>query len=415
MNAPRIYFDHNATTPLDPEVLAAMSAAGGRFFANPSSLHAEGRAARQAVEQARDEVAALLTAAPSEIVFTSGGTEGNNLAVLGAARAARQRGGPAHVISSPLEHPSVRAALAQLRDEGFAITLLPVDAQGRLVPAVLRAALGAQPASLVSLSLCNHELGNLYPIAELARAAHAAGARFHCDAVQGAGRVPIDVRALEVDLLTLSAHKLAGPKGVGALYCRGAGSAADPKAGAGELAIAPLLIGGEQEKGRRAGTENVPGIVGLGRACKLARERLQTAAVRIAGLRDRLEGRLLALPGARRHGDPEARAPGTANLAFAGVEGELLFMNLDLRGVAVSTGAACSSGSPEPSPVLLALGLGAGAALEAVRFSLGSTNTEVEVDQVAKWVEEIILQVRALSAPSGLPDGLSGTKSVQFQ
>ncbi|HRI51472.1 MAG TPA: aminotransferase class V-fold PLP-dependent enzyme, partial [Pseudomonadota bacterium] len=295
------------------------------------------------------------------------------------------------------------------------ITLLPVDAQGRLGPAALRAALDAQPASLVSLSLCNHELGNLYPIAELARAAHAAGARFHCDAVQAAGRVPIDVRALEVDLLTLSAHKLAGPKGVGALYCRGAGSAAGPKAVAGELAIAPLLVGGQQEKGRRAGTENVPGIVGLGRACKLARERLATTAVRIAELRDRLEGRLLALPGARRHGDPEARAPGTANLAFAGVEGELLFMNLDLRGVAVSTGAACSSGSPEPSPVLLALGLLPGAALEAVRFSLGSTNTEVEVDQVAAWVEEIILQVRALAAPSGLPDGLSGTSSVKFQ
>ena len=401
MNAPRIYFDHNATTPLHPEVLAAMSAAGGRLFANPSSLHAEGRAARHAVEQARDEVAALLGAAPSEIVLTSGGTEGNNLAVLGAARAARQRGAPAHVISSPLEHPSVRAALGQLRDEGFAITLLPVDGKGRLDPEALRVALGAEPAALVSLSLCNHELGNLYPIGELARVAHAAGARFHCDAVQAAGRVPIDVRALAVDLLTLSGHKLSGPKGVGALYCRGASSGAGPKAAAAELALAPLLIGGQQEKGRRAGTENVPGIIGLGHACKLARDRLGAAAARTAGLRDRLEARLLALPGARRHGDPEARAPGTTNLAFAGVEGELLFMNLDLRGVAVSTGAACSSGSPEPSPVLLALGLPPGAALEAVRFSLGSTNTEEEVDRVAGWVEEIISQVRALSAPDG--------------
>ena len=398
MNAPRIYFDHNATTPLDPQVLAAMSAASERLFANPSSLHAEGRAARHAVEQARAEVAALLAAAPSEIVLTSGGTEGNNLAVLGAARAARQRGGPAHVISSPLEHPSVRAALGLLREEGFAITLLPVDENGRLAPESLRAVLSAQPASLVSLSLCNHELGNLYPIGELARVAHAAGAYFHCDAVQAAGRVPIDVRALAVDLLTLSAHKLSGPKGVGALYCRGASSTAGRKALAGELALAPLLVGGQQEKGRRAGTENVPGIIGLGRACQLARERLPGSAARIAGLRDRLEGRLLALPGARRHGDPEARVPGTTNLAFAEVEGELLFMNLDLRGVAVSTGAACSSGSPEPSPVLLALGLLPGAALEAVRFSLGSTNTELEVDQVANWVEEIILQVRALAS-----------------
>lgn len=404
MNSPRIYFDHNATTPLASEVLAAMSAASERLFANPSSLHAEGRAARHAVEQAREEVAALLAAQPSEIVLTSGGTEGNNLAVLGAARALRQRGAPAHVISSPLEHPSVRAALSQLREEGFTVTLLPVDDKGRLAPEALRAALQVQPAALVSLALCNHELGNLYPIAELAQLAHAAGARFHCDAVQAAGRIAIDVRQLGVDLLTLSAHKLAGPKGVGALYCRGATPTASPSALAGELALAPLLIGGQQEKGRRAGTENVAGIVGLGLACQLARSHLASAAPRVAALRERLEARLLALPGARRHGDPEARAPGTTNLAFAGVEGELLFMNLDLRGVAVSTGAACSSGSPEPSPVLLALGLTPAAALEAVRFSLGSTNTQLEVDEVAQWVEEIILQVRALSAPAGLSD-----------
>ena len=402
MPEPRIYFDHNATTPLAPEVRAAMADASDLCFANPSSLHAEGRAARQAVEQARREVAMLLGAQPGEIVLTSGGTEGNNLAVLGAARAARQAGGPAHVISSPLEHPSVRAALGRLREEGFAVTLLPVDAHGRIAPAALQEALAQQPAALVSLALCNHELGNLYPIAELARVAQAAGARFHTDAVQAAGRVAIDVRALGVDLLTISGHKLMGPKGVGALYCRGAqpGSGPGKSGGLSEVALAPLLIGGQQEKGRRAGTENVLGAVGLGRACQLARERFLPAAAQVAELRDRLEARLLRLPGARRHGDPAVRAPGTANLAFAGVEGELLFMNLDLRGAAVSTGAACSSGSPEPSPVLLALGLPPGAALEAVRFSLGPTSTLIEVDRVAQWVEEITAHVRQLTPPA---------------
>lgn len=408
MIAERIYFDHNATTPLAPEVLAAINVASQRCFANPSSLHAEGRLARQAVEEARREVATLLHAAPSDIVFTSGGTESNNLAILGLMRSLRQAGGPAHVISSPLEHPSVGAALAQLGSEGVAVTRLPVDAHGRIAPASLREALAAQPTALVSLALCNHELGNLYPIAELAELAHAAGAWFHCDAVQAVGRVPIDVAALGVDLLSLSAHKLAGPKGVGALYCRerrsckpqsspGAVAAQPPRPYDGELALAPILYGGQQEKGRRAGTENVIGIIGLGAACRLARERFLPDSGRVAELRDRLEGRLLQIPGSRRHGDPASRAPGTANLAFAGVEGELLFMNLDLHGAAVSTGSACSSGSPEPSPVLLALGLSRRTALEAVRFSLGVTNTPREVDLVAGWVEECVAHIRRLT------------------
>lgn len=410
MNPARIYFDHNATSPLAKEVLSAIIDAGERCFANPSSLHAEGRRARQAVEEARGEVAKLLRAAPRDIVFTSGGTEGNNLAILGLLPAVRQRGGPAHVISSPLEHPSVAAALARLESEGVAVTRLPVDDCGRITPAALQAALDRQPAALVSLALCNHELGNLYPIAELAAVAHAAGAWFHCDAVQAAGRVPIDVEALGVDLLTVSAHKLAGPKGVGALYCRErplhqppgspARSAAAPRPSAGELALAPLLLGGQQEKGRRAGTENVLGIIGFGRACQLARECSLPESAQVVALRDRLERQLLRIPGSRRHGDPASRAPGTANLAFAGVEGELLFMNLDLRGVAVSTGAACSSGSPEPSPVLLALGLPRREALEAVRFSLGRTNTAGEVDQVASWVQECVTHIRHLTPPT---------------
>jgi cysteine desulfurase len=275
-----------------------------------------------------------------------------------------------------------------LAAEGFAVTRLPVDDQGRISPAALQAALARQPAALVSLALCNHELGNLYPIAELSALAHAAGALFHCDAVQAAGRMPVDVRALGIDLLTLSGHKLAGPKGVGALYCRSLPS---------EPPLAPIIVGGQQEKGRRAGTENVLGIVGLGRACALAQSDFLPAAGRVAALRDRLEKGLLAVPGARRHGDPGARVPGTANLAFAGVEGELLFMNLDLAGVAISTGAACSSGSPEPSPVLRALGLDPAAALEAVRFSLGPTNSEAEVDAVIALVVRTVAHIRGLS------------------
>lgn len=391
----RIYFDHNATTPLRPEVWAAMSAVALGRAGNPSSLHTEGREARHAIETARAEVAALLCAQPSEVVFTSGGTEANGTAVLGAARAmARRRGRPGQVVVSPLEHPSVRRPVQALAAEGHTVVQLPVDAEGRIDPQALRGLLAAAPTDLVSVALCNHELGNLYPVAELCRIAHEAGALFHTDAVQAAGRVPVDFRALGVDLLTASAHKLYGPKGVGALVVK----AALP----GGVELAPLLAGGQQEKGRRAGTENVLGIVGFGRACALARDALASdASASIAALRDDLERRLLAIPGARRHGssDPDGRAPGTANIGFAGVTGELVLMNLDLRGAAVSTGAACSSGSPEPSAVLLALGLSRKEASEAVRFSLGRDNTAAEVAQVAAWVAESVAHVRTLGPP----------------
>lgn len=395
----RIYFDHNATTPLRPEVWAAMSAVALGRAGNPSSLHTEGREARHAIETARAEVAALLRAQPSEVVFTSGGTEANATAVLGAARAmARRRGRPGQVVVSPLEHPSVRRPVQALAAEGHAVVFLPVDAQGRIDPdpEVLRQLLAAAPTDLVSVALCNHEIGNLYPVAELCRLAHEAGALFHTDAVQAVGRVPVDFRALDADLLTASAHKLYGPKGAGALVVK----AALP----GGVELAPLLTGGQQEKGRRAGTENVLGIVGFGRACALAREELAAASTEtaaVAALRDDLERRLLAIPGARRHGsgDPGGRAPGTANIGFAGVPGELVLMNLDLRGAAVSTGAACSSGSPEPSAVLLALGLSREEASEAVRFSLGRGNTAAEVAQVAAWVHESVAHIRALGPP----------------
>ncbi|MFO0576639.1 MAG: cysteine desulfurase family protein [Polyangia bacterium] len=409
----RIYLDHNATTPLHPEVMRVMIEALS-CFGNPSSQHIEGQRARGAVEAARREVAALLGCSPFEVVFTSGGTESNNTAILGAARARARAGiggdGPWQVIAGPLEHPSVRRSLEVLRGEGFRVTVLPVDAAGRLDAAALEQVLGDGRTALVTVQLCSHELGNLNPIAELSARARAHGAWFHCDAVQGAGKVPLDVRALGVDLLSVSAHKLYGPKGIGALFVRGVPVRTEGSGAATcgvPLDLPALLVGGSQEKGRRAGTENVPGILGFGRAARLAREELLGRAAEVAALRDRLESQLLQIPGARRHGEArsEHRAPATCNLGFAGVTGELLMMGLDLRGAAVSTGSACSSGSPEPSVGLLALGLSREQALEAVRFSLGLTTTAEDVDQVAAWVREIVEHVRRLGSEGSFGKG----------
>src|SRR4051794_14020556 len=324
-----------------------MAAALEHHWGNPSSIHGVGRRARAVVEAARAEVATLIGGASEEIIFTSGGTEGDNLAIRGLAHAAAAtRGGSraAHVVSSPLEHPAVAGALAALARDGMSITLLPVSASGAIDPEDLRRALRPETV-LVTLALANHELGNLYPIGALAAVARAGGALFHCDAVQAVGRVPVDVHALGVDALTLSSHKLHGPKGVGALWVRQG------------LLPEPLVAGGHQERERRAGTENVPGIVGFGEACRLGRAELAQAGPRVTRLRDELEARLLAIPGARVHGARACRVPGTSNVAFAGAPGELLLINLDLEGVCVSTGAACTSGTLEPSPVLLGLGL----------------------------------------------------------
>ncbi len=384
---PVVYLDHNATTPLRAEVVEAMGETLAATWGNPSSIHAVGRRARAAVEGARQEVAALVGATPEEVVFTSGGTEGNHLAIRGlAVEAARARraslGGRApHVVSSPLEHPSVTGALAELRREGFEITLLPCDEQGRLDPAALAEALRAETV-LVTLALANHEIGNVYPIRVFAELARARGARFHTDAVQAAGRLPVDFRALGVDALTLSGHKLYGPKGIGAVVL-GRPTAAHP-----------LAPGGHQERERRAGTENVAGIVGLGAAARLARAELDETAARIGALRAELERRLLALPGARLHGAPEARVPGTTNVGFAGVDGELVLINLDLEGICVSTGAACTSGTLTPSPVLRALGLSPADAREGVRFSLGRGTTADEVERVGRLLPGILERVR---------------------
>jgi cysteine desulfurase len=356
--------DHNATTPVDERVATAMAAAAG--LANPSSVHEEGRRARDAVEKARAEVAALCGAAPSEVIFTSGGTEADWLGVVGGARAGRAAGRPARVVASPLEHPAVRGALAQLAGEGFEIVLVPADGRGRL-----EAARGE--AALAVFARANHELGNVYDAAALA-----GGNPLHCDAVQAAGRVPVAMDG--VDFLALSAHKLGGPKGVGALVARRG------------RALEPLFTGGHQERGMRPGTENVMGIVGFGEAARLARVE---GPGDVGRLRDRLERGALAITGARVNGDPGARLPNTTNLAFEGAPGELVMMSLDLEGIAVSTGSACTSGSIEPSAVVLALGQARDRAKEAVRFSLGKGTTAEDVDRVLASLPAIIARIRA--------------------
>jgi len=376
-----IYLDHNATTPPAPEVLAAMTAALRDLPGNPSSPHGPGRAARAAVERARGEVAALIGAAAEEIVFTSGGSEGNALALGGllrGVRAARGGGGRLHVVSSPIEHPSVLGALAADEVE---LTLLSVDRTGAIDPAALHAALRPDTA-LVTLALANHELGNVSELAGLAAIAHRGGALFHADAVQAVGKIPVDVGALGVDALTLSAHKIHGPKGSGAIFLRRG------------VPFEPAGHGGHQERERRAGTENVAGIVGFGVAARLAEVELAETSARIAALRDRLAARLLEIPASRRHGDPTRALPGTLNVGFAGAPGQLVAAALDLEAVAVSTGAACTSGSLDPSPVLLALGLSREEAASALRFGLGRGTTAEEIDRAASLVGEIVARVR---------------------
>jgi tRNA (5-methylaminomethyl-2-thiouridylate)-methyltransferase len=373
-----IYLDHNATTPAAPEVLDAVAVALRALPGNPSSTHAAGRAARAAIEAARRDVAALLGASSEEIVFTAGGTEGNDLAIRGLLGAARRNGGRPHVVSSPIEHPSVLGALAAADVD---LTLLPVGPDGAIHPEALRAALRADTA-LVTLALANHEIGNVYDVAALAAIARAGGALVHADAVQAAGKIPVDVAALGVDALTVSAHKLHGPKGAGAIFIRRGAP------------FEPPTRGGHQERERRPGTENVAGIVGFGVAARIARIELAESAARICALRDRLLARLRATPGFRRHGDPRTALPGTLNVGFAGAPGQLVAAALDLEGVAVSTGAACTSGSVDPSPVLLALGLLREEAAWGLRFGLGRDTTAEEIDRVAELCGEVIARVR---------------------
>ncbi|MGE3509802.1 MAG: cysteine desulfurase family protein [Vicinamibacterales bacterium] len=384
----RVYFDYNATTPVAPEVADAVARATRDLFGNPSSVHHYGQQAKAALDDARSATARLIGAEPTEVVFTSGGTEADNLAIRGLAEAL-EASGRRHLIASAIEHEAVLNTFKALARRGWRTTLLPVDETGVVAPEVLRVAL-TDDTALVSVMLANNEIGTIQPIAELAALAHARGALVHTDAVQAAGKLPVHVGDLGVDLLAISAHKFNGPKGVGALWIRRG------------TRLLPTLTGGKHERNRRAGTENVSGIVGMGVAADLATVKLDRESPRLAALRDRLEAGILArVDGTAVNGATHARVANTTNISFDRVEAESLLIALDLEGIAVSTGSACSSGTLEPSHVLKAMGLPAHRTQNSLRFSLGQFSTDAEVDRVLDVLPGLVDKLRALTRRPG--------------
>ena len=381
-----VYLDYNATTPLAPEVLEVMLPYFREEFGNPSSIHSFGQRAKAALYDARERVASLIGASPNEILFTSGGTEADNLAILGVLEAAE--GGRRHLVTSSVEHHAVLNTMKALAKKGVPVTFLKVDRAGRVDPEDLKSAL-TPGTLLVSIMHANNETGVVQPVAELARLTHQAGAYFHTDAVQSIGKIPVRVRELGVDLLSLSGHKIYGPKGTGALYVRRG------------VNVRPIFRGGGQERARRPGTENLPGLVGLGRAAQLAETHLAGEPNRVAVLRDRLTEDVLArIPGSARNGAEAERTPNTVNLSFPGVEGETLIIALDLKGCAVSTGAACSSGTVEPSHVLIAMGLSPQQVQGSIRVSLGRYTTAEEIAYFVDVLESVVESIRN-HTPSG--------------
>jgi len=382
----RVYLDNNATTPLAPEVFEAMKPYLVEQFGNASSIHWFGQQAKAAVENAREQVAKLINARPNEIAFTSGGTESDNTGLFGIVEAARRRQDSAkHIIISAIEHPAVLNAAQALEKRGVSVTYVRVGSSGVVDPDDVERAIRPQTV-LISIMHANNELGTIQPIEEIGRVAREHGISFHTDAVQSVGKIPVDVERMRIDLLSLSAHKFHGPKGTGALFIRKGTN------------LLPLLYGGHHERDRRPGTENVAGAVGAGRAAELARLNLDPQARRIAALRDRLEDTILAgIPLTARNGDRERRLPSTSNLRFDHVEGEAFVIAMDLKGVACSTGAACSSGSLEPSHVLSAIGLTKGQARSSIRFSLGRLTSAEDVDCALETLPGVVEQLRALS------------------
>jgi len=379
----RIYMDHNATTPLREEVLEAMLPYLREEFGNASSPHSFGIRARKAIEAAREKVAAALGAQPREIIFTGCGTEADNQAIKGVAFANRGKGD--HLITSRVEHKAVLETCQYLEKQGFRATYLPVDEYGLVSPADVAAAI-TDRTLLVSVMFANNEVGTIQPIAEIAQVCREKGVYLHTDAIQAVGKLPMDVHQLGLDLLSLSAHKFYGPKGVGVLYVRKG------------VKIDPLLHGGHQEWGQRAATENVAGIVGLGRAIELRLDEMDAEATPLAALRDRLyEGLVGRIDHIHLNGHPTRRLPGTLDVSFEYIEGEGIIMGLDLAGVAVSSGSACTSGSLEPSHVLLAMGIHPAVAQGSIRFSLGRENTEADVDTVIETLPPIVERLRAMS------------------
>jgi len=380
----RAYLDNNATTPVLPEVLDAMRPYFGEHFGNASSIHHHGQETRAAVERARESVAALLGCRASEVVFTSGGTEGDNLAIFGLTRSGD------HVITSTIEHHAVLNSCKRLTAQGCEVTCIPVDGRGLVDPADVKRAIRSN-TKLITIMLANNETGVVQPVEEIGKIAAEADIYFHTDAVQAAGKIPIDVNKIGCDLLTISGHKLHGPQGVGALYVRKG------------TRLEPMLHGGSHERSRRAGTENVPGIVGLGKAAELAiagferGDALRMDDQKMATMRDRLERELLEIEATGLNSEGAPRVPNTTNIYFDGIEGEALVIALDLKGLAVSTGAACSSGAIEPSHVLTAMGLRPDRARASIRFSLGKQNTAEDVGFALALVPETVERLRELS------------------
>jgi cysteine desulfurase len=379
----RIYLDYAATTPTHPEVVKAMLPYFTENFGNPSSIYSYGQEAREAVESARAKVAGLISARDEEIVFTGGGTEADNYALQGAAFAHEKKGN--HIITTAIEHHAVLETCAFLEKHGFTVTRLPVDKYGLVNPGDVKKAISPKTV-LISVMHANNEIGTIQPLAEISKITREKDILFHTDAVQTAGHIPIDVNKLGVDLLSMSAHKLYGPKGVGALYIRKG------------VKLTPFIHGGGQEKGRRSGTENVPGIVGFGRAAELAAAEIDAEAVRLAILRDKLiQGLLDRIPDTHLNGDPVKRLPNNVNISIDYIEGEAMCLNLDFQGICASTGSACSSGSLAPSHVLLALGPRHEQAHGSLRFTLGKWTTEEDKDAVLSVLPGIAGKLRAMS------------------
>lgn len=380
----RIYLDHNATTPVHPDVAALVARLMTGEPGNPSSVHSFGQRAKAVLDEARSRVASLVDAEPGDVVFTAGGTESDNLAIRGAAEALAPAG-RRHLIASAIEHEAVLATLKALERRGWRVTLIRTDASGIVDPDALAAVIDDETA-IVSVMHANNEIGTIQPVRALADIAHARGALFHTDAVQSAGKIPVSVRELGVDLLSIAGHKFNGPKGTGALWIRRG------------VRLVATQTGGRQERNRRAGTENVPALAGFGIAAEIARAKMTETAPLLAALRDRLErGILASVPDAAVNGATGRRVPNTTNISFEGIEAESLLIALDLEGVAVSTGSACSSGTLEPSHVIQAMGLPHHRGTSSIRFSLGLGSTDADVDFVVGALPALVEKLRGLT------------------
>ncbi|MDZ7340634.1 MAG: cysteine desulfurase NifS [candidate division KSB1 bacterium] len=380
----KVYFDHSATTPVDPQVVEAMIPYFSEKFGNPSSIHSFGRETKVALEEAREKVAAFCNVRPADIYFTSGGTESDNMAIKGVAYEFKKKG--RHIITSQIEHHAVLHCCEFLEKEGFEVTYLPPDKYGMIHPEAVEKAI-RDDTILISIMHANNEVGTINDIEKIGAIAHNKGILFHTDAVQTFGKLPIDLGSLPVDLLSVSAHKIYGPKGVGLLYIRKG------------VRLTQLTHGGGHERGRRPGTENIPGIIGLAKAVELRQLRMKQESERLKKMRDAFYEKLTkAIPRLHLNGHPKQRLAGHLNVSFEGIEGEALLLSLDLKGVAASSGSACTSGSLDPSHVLAAMGMKPELARASIRFTLGNENTDEDVDYVVSILPEIVQRLRSMSA-----------------